>query len=127
MRREGRSNFGEEEKSVGGCYTSVPDVLNTVSKGRRSILAPCSIARAVKKVNHTLTSTSLRERLVLWKYSTSISLLKTIAKLKIPAKGNYSKYARRFGKEMRIFCSRLEKACSCCFKCTSHHVFLIAV
>jgi len=40
MRREGRSSFWEEEKDArGGCYTSVSDVLNMVSKGRRSILA----------------------------------------------------------------------------------------
>lgn len=38
----------EEEKKGRGCYTSVSDVLNTVSKRRRSILASRSIIRAVR-------------------------------------------------------------------------------
>jgi len=53
---EGRSCFVEEEKSTGGCYTSVSDVLNTVSKGRRSILAPRSITSTVKGAIHALTA-----------------------------------------------------------------------
>lgn len=39
-------------------YTSVSDVLNTVSKGRRSILTSHSITSAVKSLVHALTATS---------------------------------------------------------------------
>lgn len=54
--------LGRAKRRNGGCYTSVSDVLNTVSKGRRSILAPRSITRAVKSASHALTTTSFCKR-----------------------------------------------------------------
>lgn len=88
MRREGRSSFGEEKKSVGGCYTSVSDVLNTVSKGRRSILAPRSITRAVKGATHALTTIFSCARPLLLKYSANIAFGERHAEAEnLPCKG----------------------------------------
>lgn len=64
--------LGRGERRKGGCYTSVSDVLNTVSKGRRSILAPRSITRAVKSAPHALTTTSSCKRPLLREFSRSM-------------------------------------------------------
>lgn len=64
--------LGRGERRKGGCYTSVSDVLNTVSKERRSILAPRSITRAVKSAPHALTTTSSCKRPLLREFSRSM-------------------------------------------------------
>lgn len=92
---EGRSL--ERRKGAGGLlYTSVSDVLNTVSKGRRSILAH-SITSAVKSLVHALIATSITVRLQL------LEFLKSVISLYFKVKdleGNCFEIVCRFKTEM---------------------------